>query len=67
MIEKLELCPRCGKAVSKAERHELRFQLVNADEGAPRGNVDLHAVFHHRCASAIWNTARREWFGLEQV
>jgi hypothetical protein len=60
-VKEYPICPRCEHAVKK-DGHELRLQLVNAANGAPRDAVDLHAIFHHGCASGVWNAAREAWF-----
>ena len=63
-VPQYPICPRCGEPVRlKNDRHELRFQLVNADAGAPKASTDLHAIFHHRCAATVWTVAHAVWLG----
>ena len=62
-VKTYPVCPACDKPVAKAEEHELRFQLVNADPGAPKDNVDMHAIFHMKCAAKVWTAARDAWRG----
>ena len=63
-VAEYPMCPRCKQPVrAKSERHELRLQLVNAAEGAPKEHTDYHDVFHHRCAQHVWNAVRDQWYG----
>lgn len=67
-VAEYPVCPRCDKPVrTKHDRHELRLQLVNAAPDAPKGSTDLHAVFHHKCAAAVWTAASAEWRGVHNT